>query len=479
MRQLFPRTSIVLILSIVLIQHVRSSSHDSVGTTVDLDLNLSTDPTSTQVSSPTTNQQYQEENNRREEEEEEKAHPQYTVLDNASWAITSRNVSSILNPNKQNIYNNFIRDCNLAYYENDESVQLTENTFCQDNDDVRIEMNTHQPSSVYNYTKQGYQKIRTPTKLYSLLRDFWDNHRDKSEPEWSSVTVYQNTWKYNTEMVYVDNERSGGSSKLSKAVYDTVQPLLEDWTGQYLEPVSLWGIRIYKNNSILVPHVDRMPLIVSAIIQVDQDVDEPWPLEVYGHDGKAANVTMEPGDMLLYESHSVIHGRPFPMKGRFYANCFVHFEIKASIDGPSTYDPTLDIPPYIIPHSYWHNEWQVENKEGWRAKTVREDAVPILIGRGDVAGIQKVYHDFPNKLHESDSNGWTALHESVRCGKLSILKTLLGFGMDKDLLTAAGISPLHFARYYHGETHDITQYLVSIGAKDIKHPVGANTNSEL
>ena len=42
-----------------------------------------------------------------------------------------------------------------------------------------------------------------------------------------------------------------------------------------------------------------------------QDVDEPWPLEVIGHDGKAYNVTMEPGDLVLYESHSVIHGMYF------------------------------------------------------------------------------------------------------------------------------------------------------------------------
>ena len=28
----------------------------------------------------------------------------------------------------------------------------------------------------------------------------------------------------------------------------------------------------------------------------------------------------------MYESHSVIHGRPFPLKGRFYANVFIHFE---------------------------------------------------------------------------------------------------------------------------------------------------------
>lgn len=40
------------------------------------------------------------------------------------------------------------------------------------------------------------------------------------------------------------------------------------------------------------PHVDRLPLVSSAIINVAQDVDEPWPLEVIGHDGKAENVTM-------------------------------------------------------------------------------------------------------------------------------------------------------------------------------------------
>jgi hypothetical protein len=33
---------------------------------------------------------------------------------------------------------------------------------------------------------------------------------------------------------------------------------------------------------------------------------QPWPLEVIGHDGRATNVTMEPGDMVLYESHSVV-----------------------------------------------------------------------------------------------------------------------------------------------------------------------------
>ena len=66
--------------------------------------------------------------------------------------------------------------------------------------------------------------------------------------------------------------------------------------------------------------VDRLPLVSSAIIQVAQDVNEPWPIEVYDHSGRAHNVTMSPGDMVLYESHTVLHGRPFPLNGSYYVS---------------------------------------------------------------------------------------------------------------------------------------------------------------
>ena len=56
--------------------------------------------------------------------------------------------------------------------------------------------------------------------------------------------------------------------------------------------------------SFLVLLFSLISAVTSVIINVDQDVDEDWVLEVYGHDGKATNVTMKPGDMVLYESHS-------------------------------------------------------------------------------------------------------------------------------------------------------------------------------
>ena len=71
--------------------------------------------------------------------------------------------------------------------------------------------------------------------------------------------------------------------------------------------------------------VDRLPLVSSAIINVDQDLDEPWPVEVYDHVGRAYNITMQPGDMVLYESATVLHGRPFPLKGRHYVSSIFLF----------------------------------------------------------------------------------------------------------------------------------------------------------
>lgn len=80
-----------------------------------------------------------------------------------------------------------------------------------------------------------------------------------------------------------------------------------------------------------ITDVDRLPLVTSCIIQVSQDLDEDWPIEVYDHDGQAHNVTMKPGDMVLYESHTVLHGRPFPLKGRHYVRALTLFALLFSL----------------------------------------------------------------------------------------------------------------------------------------------------
>jgi len=96
-----------------------------------------------------------------------------------------------------------------------------------------------------------------------------------------------------------DSQLRGGGHILKKAIWNAARDTIQEWTGQELTECSLYGIRVYKSDAVLATHVDRLPLVSSAIINVAQDLDEPWPLEVYTHDGKAVNVTVEPGEMIL------------------------------------------------------------------------------------------------------------------------------------------------------------------------------------
>ena len=197
---------------------------------------------------------------------------------------------------------------------------------CDANERARLEMSREQPATQVNYTEIGFKKLRAPEAVWKPLIAFWNENRQKEKAEqWPRGNTYVNNWEAPSYMVNFEDKSLRGGFDVKKMIWDGAKPILEEWTGKQLTPTSLYGVRVYKEGAVLATHVDRLPLVTSAIIQVDQDLDEPWPVEVYSHDGKAHNVTMKPGDMVLYESHTVLHGRPHPLKGRFYANVFVHF----------------------------------------------------------------------------------------------------------------------------------------------------------
>jgi prolyl 4-hydroxylase len=101
-----------------------------------------------------------------------------------------------------------------------------------------------------------------------------------------------NHWEVPSTMLSVeDDEFEGGGYVLKQHIWNTARDTLQEWTGYRQAECSLYSIRIYYEGAMLAPHVDRLPLVASAIINVDQDVDKPWPLEAIGYDGKAHNVT--------------------------------------------------------------------------------------------------------------------------------------------------------------------------------------------
>jgi len=236
---------------------------------------------------------------------------------------------------RQSVYEKYMKGCTDYYHESPNDCYQTEIN--------RLKMSLRQPQSMVNYTDIGFQKIRAPEEVFKLIKEFWEANKDNhSDEEWFSGNTYVNHWQKPSFMVNVENETLiGGGFALKNKIWKAAEKTISDWTGQDLKTSSLYGVRIYQEGAILSTHVDRLPLVSSAIINVAQDVDEEWPLEVIGHDRRAYNVTMTPGDMVLYESHSVLHGRPFALKGRYFANVFIHFEPRAkALDGVR--------PPYVI-----------------------------------------------------------------------------------------------------------------------------------
>ena len=126
-----------------------------------------------------------------------------------------------------------------------------------------------------------------------------------------------------TQMMELDTD-------LRREVFETLGPLAEAWSGLKLNPTSIYGIRRYRNMSTLLAHVDQTRThVISAIINVDQEVEEDWPLFIQDNSGEDHEVILRPGEMIWYESARLIHGRQRPMRGHHYDNVFVHFKPRA------------------------------------------------------------------------------------------------------------------------------------------------------
>lgn len=248
--------------------------------------------------------------------------------------------------------------------------------------------------------------------------------------------------------------------------------------------------------------MDRLPLVASAVINVAQDVDEKWPTEIYDHDGRAHNVTLEPFEMLLFESASCLHGHPFPLKGRFYASIFVHFEPTGKSlglddtgfyylkDSKSQRELDADykentrkghggqsasfdgkLPPYLKRQSPEEEHWRKQHPEGWTlvslflsriARTSRYDPFQTLTHYSHSLCVQKSEEELPPDAHvaakkgklaelelqleeygskvltERDEHGWQVLHQGVAGGNAEVVEFLVEQGADINARTHGG-----------------------------------------
>jgi len=159
--------------------------------------------------------------------------------------------------------------------------------------------------------------------------------------------------------------------------------------------------------------------VSSCIIQVAQDIDEPWPIEVYDHNGKAYNVTMQPGEMVLYESHTVLHGRPFPLKGRTYANVFVHFQ-PVDHDSMNTQDGEERAHPK--PKKAVGGISDHINSLLF-AKDSKKKTAAVPVGKGNIGGHEQMNHDEEHvQRHMEDIDREHAIASAAAADTLKLKK---------------------------------------------------------
>ncbi len=170
-------------------------------------------------------------------------------------------------------------------------------------------------------TKHGFLVKTIPEVLYNTLIEFYHGTRNSSILESIPENVSNEAGDPCTVLIELSDE-------LRQSIHETLQPMLEAWVGNYLEPTFLHGIREYRSGAILDEHRDRIKThVVSVILNIDQEVDSDWPLVIDDHYYRRHNVQLKPGEMVFYEGARLKHGRPSALRGRRYANVFVQFKI--------------------------------------------------------------------------------------------------------------------------------------------------------
>jgi hypothetical protein len=174
---------------------------------------------------------------------------------------------------------------------------------------------------VPSFTELGYAVVKQPPGVHErLLESLWEGGKDEDgRPKGKN-------FEKKVDQISGDKCRFASIGRLEKTLLDEMKEMHETWSGVSLVPMQAYGLRIYEPGNSLTMHTDRIDShVISSIVHVDRDTNEPWPIVIEGFDGKIAEVDLQPGEMLFYESSKCIHGRPRPLNGKWYTSLFMHY----------------------------------------------------------------------------------------------------------------------------------------------------------
>jgi hypothetical protein len=179
-----------------------------------------------------------------------------------------------------------------------------------------------------NFTEHGFAMTRAPTALLHELQ----------------ASLYEGL-----NETYMLGTEDGNEIITTDAAVDVAQTLAPLWIPQEelnarvlkeLHPIhtefvngmeligaKAYGLRVYRNQTTLLMHSDKPSThIIASILHIDHSEDsQDWPIVVEDLNGVTHEIVMQAGDMLLYESAKVYHGRPRAFDGSWYCSIFTHY----------------------------------------------------------------------------------------------------------------------------------------------------------
>ena len=172
-----------------------------------------------------------------------------------------------------------------------------------------------------NFTEYGWGLTRAPP---DLVRALGDNLRrgleTKDSPEEELGHEVSEAYPLMRPLMIPNDS-------LNLRAMGELKHIHEAWSGVELVANNAYGLRVYRNQSRLLMHVDESSThVISSILHVGHDPNgEPWPLIIEDLRGNTNEVYLEAGDMLLYESSKCYHGRPRRYNGAWYSSLFTHY----------------------------------------------------------------------------------------------------------------------------------------------------------
>jgi hypothetical protein len=151
-----------------------------------------------------------------------------------SWPIHHpwTNTSKPLNNERKIAYEHFMDGCRKK---NGAAASQ-----CDANEDHRLALSLSQPQSMVNFTSTGFKKVRAHEALRKLLSENWEHNKDsKMDEGWESTDIYTNHWDDPAYLVTLENS-------LKQEIWNYTKDIIEQWTGMELRPISLYGIRVYR-----------------------------------------------------------------------------------------------------------------------------------------------------------------------------------------------------------------------------------------